>query len=730
MIALCLAVAGCSGKAGGTESDGSTDPDADTGADGTTDPTGDEITDADAEPGDRWRVLPIRSEEEWEAGRTGGEAEQHPHSIARSLSDPARIYLSHDVGGCWRSGDSGDTWQKCLDVGLWVNKGQSIEVDPEDPLTVFFVVDNSYDWLAEGWEGLYRSEDAGDSWELVLQADTGYDSSLHRIYRHNVAFDPTSVTGAGAQRWYVAFAAGGLHRSEDGGDSWGSGPVSSLASHPVVYAVRAHPSDGQTVYVATSEGLLASNSRGAGLAPIGDLPSGDVSSLEIDPGDPRTMYATVLGDGLYRSEDGGSTFSLVRDFDAARVFMNPGHPDVLYLVGVGENTIITHDAGDTWIEDMVTHPFPGLGREGSWKSRIAGQLSGIVPDPGDPDEAVAFSRATIWKTTDGGHSFHDSSTLFTGYAWSWWNGGAAFDRTDVDRFAFFNCDVGMVITHAGGDWFDRRNDQAWDWYSAGDISWIGAYAGDFHPTDTGVMVASVGGYFSTKLMTTSDEGRTWLLVEGQDDERNLFIAFHPGDPDIVYAGNKISTNGGSSFSLVDFGDFGPDDPEILGMCEADPDTVYAMDDARNAILRSDDRAASWREYVRPGWRFRVLDSLPTFAADPADCNMVWTIDADGDLASFDGTTWTSTGVLGLAGGGDIGNFVRTAAVDPVDASVVYAGMFSSGIPCVFRSLDGGSSWEDITHNLPRTGMSAMAVNPHTRELFKGSAVGTWIFPPP
>jgi hypothetical protein len=675
-------------------------------------------------------VLPIRSQEEFESGAAGGEAEQHPHSIARSLYYPDRIYLSHDVGGCWRSEDGGESWMKCLDEGLWVNKGQSIEVDPEDPDTVFFEVDNSYDYLAEGWEGIYRSRDGGDSWELVLQTDTGYDSSLHRIYRHNIAFDLMSATGTGAERWYAAFPGNGLYRSDDGGDTWGSGPVADLSGHAIVYAVRTHPSDGHTVYVASSEGLHASTTDGTGLAPIGDLPAGDISSLEIHPADPLVLYATVLGDGLYRSGDGGTGFTLVRSFDAARVFMNRGYPDTLYLVGISDNTITTHDAGGSWIEDMVTQPFPGLGREGGWKGRIAGQLTGIVPDLTDPDEAVAFSRATLWKTTDGGSVFRDSSTGFTGFAWSWWNDGAAFDRGDPDRFMFFNCDVGTVITHSAGDWFERRNDQAWDWYSAGEISWIGTYAGDFHPTDPDVLVASVGGYFSTKIMTSDDEGRTWVLADGQDDERNLFISFHPGDPDVVYAGRMISTDGGSSFSLVDFGSFAGSEPEILGMCEADPDTVYAMTDDRSAILRSDDRGSSWIEYAAPGWTFRRLDSLPTFAADPHDCDLVWTIDDSGDLASFDGSAWTSAGVLALSGGDHIGNHVRTVAVDPVDPDVVYAGMFSSGVPCAFRSLDGGSTWEDITLNLPRAGMSAMAVNPHTRELMKGSAIGTWIFPAP
>ena len=52
---------------------------------------------------DGWRVLPIRSEQEFRKGLVGGEAEQHCQGIARSLSKPNIIYLSHDCGQVWKS---------------------------------------------------------------------------------------------------------------------------------------------------------------------------------------------------------------------------------------------------------------------------------------------------------------------------------------------------------------------------------------------------------------------------------------------------------------------------------------------------------------------------------------------------------------------------------------------------------------------------------------------------
>ena len=688
---------------------------------------------------DGWRVMPIRSETEFNQGKIGGEAEQFPNSMARSISDPNIIYLSHDVAQVWKSVNAGASWKRTLCKGLWLTNGQSIAVDPVDPNIVLVTMAASWNWLVTDFEGVYRSTDGGDNWQWVLDTHTNFGKP-HRIFRRNITYDPTSITETGAQRWYVALPDDGtdrtndigLFQSNDAGLSWNlTSNLSMLPDPNTIYEIQAHPTVGQTVYVASKSGLYISTAQNPTLQPLGDLPSGAVSSVEINPQNPAMIYAGRFGSGLYRSLNSGQNFSLLKSFDLSRVFMNPGFPEVLYLVGQSSNTITSQDAGATWITDMVTVPAPGLARDvGTWKAKIAGRLTGIAPNPANPDEAIASSRATLWKCTDGGHTFVDSSTLFTGFAWSWWNDAVAFDTFDPDRFAFFNADVGMTITTNGSDWFEQRNDQAPVWYADEIIDWFGTYSGDIQPIPgSQIIVASVGGYATTQLMRSTNSGQVWELVTTAG-ERNLFIAFHPNDPNLVFAGDKFSTDAGATFSPVDFGPFNSENPSILGMCRANPDTLYALNQGLNHILRSDDRGMSWYSYDEPGWNFRRLDDLPTFAVDSDDCDIVYTLNASEDLAIFNGSTWRHTGVLALSGGSAIGNFVRTVAIDPKDPNIIYAGMHAAGVPCIFRSLDKGYTWEDISYNLPRFGMGGMAVNPHTGELFRGSPFGTWVFPPP
>ena len=171
---------------------------------------------------DGWRIMPILSEEEFNSGIIGGEGEQHMHGIARCLNNPDIIYLSHDVGQVWRSDNSGETWTKCLCKNMHVTAGMSIEADPVNSDIVFVIVDKSYNTSAADYEGLFRSIDGGKTFELVLPTPPNYLSDKHRMYTHNIAYDSSSITETSgrAMTWYAAFPQNGIYRSDDSGDSW------------------------------------------------------------------------------------------------------------------------------------------------------------------------------------------------------------------------------------------------------------------------------------------------------------------------------------------------------------------------------------------------------------------------------------------------------------------------------------------------------------------------------
>ncbi len=672
----------------------------------------------------RWRIMSIRSHAEFQAGVIGGEAEQHPHGMARSPSHPDIVYLSHDVGQAWRSDDNGRTWHHLPGRGLHVTAGQSIAVDPVDPDTLLFIVDNAWNYLLADDAGLYRSTDGGETWDLALATD----SQHQRTHQENIAHAPGSVDDDGARRWYAGFPDGGLYRSDDRGRSWSR--AAELDGHDPLYAVHVHPHDDDHVFVASSAGLFVSHDAGQTLQPLGDLPAGHVSSVRLDPATPDEIHATVRGQGLYRSRDGGASFEQIHAFDAMYVFIHQRDRDVMYLVGQrNAGTLVTDDGGATW-HRATTEPAQGLGRDdGHWKGDFDGPFSAVLPDPRDPAKAVGYSRATLWRTDDGGRTFRDSSTLWTGYAWGWFTSAAAFDRHDPLRFAFFLYDVGMVTTDTGGDYFERHG-IPWQWRRDDMIRHSGMYAGDIKPGSDGqVIVAAAGMYWASKLVRSEDGGATWQIVH-DDEAGHLYVAFHPDDPSIVYAHDKRSTDGGRSFQRV--AGLEPHNGIIVGMAPSQPDTVYAVNGDRDAVLRSDDRGETWDVYTRPGWAINVMDSKPTFRVHPTDPDRIYTIDRDGDLASFDGESWTTAmGVLALAGGGaEQGNAVRRVAIDPRHPEIIYAGTLTPGRPFLFRSTDAGETWRDISGNLGRIGAGGLEVHPLTGDVMLGGIAGTRVLAPP
>ena len=177
-----------------------------------------------------------------------------------------------------------------------------------------------------------------------------------RWYEHNVAYDRTSITENGAARWYAAIHSDGggsndgLYRSEDYGETWTR--VGTLTGGKVrFYGIQTHPADGQTVYAATNLGLYVSNSKGTDLVPLGDLPAGEVSSIAVNPVNGNIIYAVVLNNGLYKSVTGVQHSANQGKSSATHVFINPGFPDVIYFERgkqLSTQRRQFQDGGQTW----------------------------------------------------------------------------------------------------------------------------------------------------------------------------------------------------------------------------------------------------------------------------------------------------------------------------------------------------------------------------------------------
>ena len=186
--------------------------------------------------------------------------------------------------------------------------------------------------------------------------------------------DPSSL--------YVAYATGGLYRSEDEGETW-----TSLFDDQSTFGIGAVAvsNDGKTIWVGTGEansqrtsyagtGVFRSDDRGKTWRNVGLPESHHISKILIDPKNPDVVYVAALGHlysqnderGVYKSTDGGQTWKQVLGVDqftgAIDLTMDPGNPKILLAAmwdrdrrawnfresGVGSALYRSENGGQTW----------------------------------------------------------------------------------------------------------------------------------------------------------------------------------------------------------------------------------------------------------------------------------------------------------------------------------------------------------------------------------------------
>ena len=207
----------------------------------------------------------------------------------------------------------------------------------------------------------------------------------------------------------------------------------------------------------------------------------------------------------------------------------------------------------------------------------------------------------------------------------------------------------------------------------------------------------------------------------------------------------MSTDAGLTFHPINF----PADlavngisPNVWGLSQ-DPSGntyVFALDESKQKIYRSDDHGSTWFLFASLsgiGASAKYTDALPTFTPHPLNPNIVFTLDKSRDLLKivYDPTTksvnYSSLNVFNSLPSwmpAAVKTFIqiRHIAIDPINPKVMYISTIAAGIPSFYRSLDGGNSWQSISDDLPYL-PGIPAVNPHTREVYRGSLNGTNIY---
>jgi len=593
--------------------------------------------------------------------------------------------------GVYRSLDGGTTWQH---MGLRETQTIGrIVIDPHNPNTVF-VAALGHLWGPNEQRGLYRTKDAGKTWQKVLAVDehTGaVDVAIDR--------DGRTLFAATYQRRRRAFGfagsgpGSGLWRSLDGGDTWerlggtyglptgdvGRIGVSISASEPdVVYAVIEARSGG--VFRSTDRGRTwtrqsATNQRAS-----------YYSQIRVDPNDANRVW--LLATNIFSSGDGGKTFTID---NTSQTHVHPDHHALWIDPRDSRHMLLGNDGGLYISYDRAQH----------WQfidNLPISQFYDIAVDKRDPywiyGGAQDNGQWALPSRTFSRGGMTNADVINTGYADGF---QAAVDQRDP-RFVYTESQNGRLYL------IDMQTREE---------RWITPYPADpkerYRFTWNTPLVAVSGDtslvyYGAQRLLQTRDRGNTWTtasadLTTNPTEWRRLPLG--AGFPNR----ESLSRDDGvSNYGTI----------TTIGVTPKAPGTIYiGTDDGQ--VQRTTDGGATWANltsrFRRPGprWVGKVLPSR----IDARVAYVVFDGHNDDDVTPHvfrsgdGGTTWTS-----IAGDLPNGIVARTIEEHPRNPNLLFLGTEFG----LYWTLDGGRHWTRATGNMPPVRVDRVVLNDETNDL--------------
>lgn len=693
------------------------------------------------------KFLPVYKQEEFNAGAVSGDNQQYMTSFGYCESDPDRIYQVQDMGGIWVSKDAGKNWNTLRNEGLNTAFIQSVEVDPLNPNRVIALVHcRPYDRIHQAYQGMYLSTDGGIHWEK-----TGTRSNIVEIRATTklIAYAPSSKDQAKgyATRWYTVVGENnkstystdhGFLYSADAGKSWNEVrklPAAEFGG--IIYGAKVHPNDAERVFVFGKGGLIrfddATKISGSyeKLSGKNGLPAGTIyGNLHISP-DGLTLIVAVANKGIYKSIDGGGNWTAVYGWDnIQKCFVNPSYPERIYATALRssqEQIRVSKDGGVTFNTHVNSKPVPGY--SGNWNTLINGEFCWLIPDPRNPDKAFVQGNAKHHRTDDGGNQWYPSNGYFNGNQFAGLNFEQMFDPVNPERFFYFLIDVGVFYTQNKGKWFLEGELNPGSLGISNKICKGGAV----HPdASTGIVLASVGGSSSGSLIRSADGGRTWNTVRSAGRPRHV-VGFDQQNPNYCYQWRERSADGGITWEEMNTL---PKGAIIAGISLSNGKVLYAMSpEFVNDIYRSTDQGSSWERVIQADIKLNSPNdpNLFTFRIHPKDPNIVFTTGGNGRLTKWDlnqpkGSQKTDLVVMENP---ETGSYISQLAIDRRFPDIMYAinYRYYNGKK-LFRTVDGGKTWENIGNKFSNGSIAGMEVSPVTGELFISGANGTRVMPPP
>ena len=472
--------------------------------------------------------------------------------------------------------------------------------------------------------------------------------------------------------FYIGAVNGGVWKSDDYGRTWN--PIFDHESTQSIGAIAVAASDPNIVYVSSGEGLhrpdlsvgngiYKSTDAGKTWTHLPGLTDGQqIPALAVDPRDPNRVFAAVLGHpygpseerGIYRSTDGGRTWQKVISKDentgGSYVEIDPSNPDVVYA--------------SMW-----------EAREGPW------------------EDGNLFNGAGggLFKSTDGGSTWHlltnglpkDLSQIYVAIAPSEPSRLYASLSTASGKLGVYRSD------DAGENWTQVTTDPR----PAGRIGGGDLSIPKVDPKNPDLLYV-----VSTVTMRSTDGGKSWSGFRGApggDDYQNLWINPNNGNIILIVSdqGAIVTVNAGASWSswynqpTAQFYHAITTNTFPYRVCGGQQESGSAC-----TLSRGNDGAITFRDWHPVG----VIE-YGYVAPDPLDPDVVYG-GGRTEVSKFHFSTGEVQNVtpIPLRSPKYRTNRTEPLMFSPVDPHVLY---FASNV--LFKTSDGGNSWQTISPDLTR-----------------------------
>lgn len=604
--------------------------------------------------------------------------------------NPRVLYVGahrHDLpGGFFKSTDGGVTWRESAQL-----KDQALhslaqsEANPDTLIAGTFI-------------GVFRSDDAGDSWkQLPTQNTPGL------LHVESLAIDPRSANTIYAGTFYLPY------KSDDGGKTWRS-IKNGFIDDSDIFAIDIDPRDPNHIIASACSGIYESKTAGEAWRKVQGIPSQSRRTRAIlqHPSIPGMVFAGTT-EGFWRSDKGGDPDSWMvttsRQLEINSIAVHPSRPDTVFIGTNNYGVMVSNDGGKSFTPT-----------NGGFSGRFA---NAILADRETPNRIYA---STINTATGGGFLFVSNDN---GESW----------RPSMRSMP------SRLITYSILQ--DARD---------ADIIYLGTNLGVYRSLDRGTSWAPVWAIEKKKAPVKKGAKRAPVAAAKrrtgtQPDDDTIMRAqealtaagYHLGEPDgkpgpattvalKKFQGDRHLPVTGK-LDAITLGALG------IGKPTSDEETAEKSDlilaDAVNALVHTVDAeteqpailAATSSGLYRSldpakGWQklsYGNFDPRTTcISTNPKQPETIWVgTPSSGVLVSRDsGKTWRQ--VDGLPR--DVP--VNVIAQDPQRPDYLYVGTKQA----LFMSHDGGANWRVRGGNLPFGDFTSILINPRNGdEVFVGNA---------